>query len=134
MASPYYVTFNSFSEPGEGFLVTTQQAADLPFAVKRIFWTLDTPASVVRGQHAHWHTELVLVNLKGNATIELENQAGEVQTFVLDSPTKGLYLPVMHWSRIYLQPEAVLLCLASTDYEEADYIRDYEAFKAVSKQ
>nr|WP_225986680.1 FdtA/QdtA family cupin domain-containing protein [Rufibacter sp. LB8] len=116
-------------EAAEGFLVTTQHSHKLPFAIKRVFWVYDTPASVVRGQHAHVHTEMVLLCLQGTATIEVEDVEGNKETFTLAQPNAGLFLPTLHWSKIYLQPTSVLLCLASTDFAEEDYIRDYQVFK-----
>lgn len=90
-----------------------------------------TPADVVRGQHAHFQTEMVLISLQATAIIDVENTAGQVHRFQLDSPHQGLYVPVLHWSSIYLRPDSLLLCLASSDYAEEDYIRDYEVFRTL---
>jgi hypothetical protein len=48
---------------------------------------------------------------------------------VLDEPNKGLYISSDMWRVMYdFSPDAVLMVMASTYYEESDYIRDYDEF------
>lgn len=125
---PHLLYFDSIGQPDEGYITTTQQAANIPFPIKRVFWTYNTPLGVVRGQHAHKRTEQVLIAAQGIIRVEVESGRGEAQEFELSAPDRGLYLPRMHWSRIRLSEGAILLSLASTDYIEEDYIRDYTTF------
>ena len=47
----------------------------------------------------------------------------------LDSPEKGLYIGRGIWREMSdFSPDAVLMVIASTRYDEADYIRSYEDF------
>jgi UDP-2-acetamido-3-amino-2,3-dideoxy-glucuronate N-acetyltransferase len=49
----------------------------------------------------------------------------------LDDPARGVYVPPMVWTDLHnFSADAVVLCLASLPYDEADYIRDREAFLA----
>jgi hypothetical protein len=49
----------------------------------------------------------------------------------LDSPEKGLYMGPGIWREMSnFSPDAVLMVIASTRYDEADYIRDYDDFLA----
>jgi hypothetical protein len=51
------------------------------------------------------------------------------KTIVLDNPNVGLYLPPLTWSeQTNYNPDTILLVLASHDYNELDYIRNYEDF------
>ncbi|MFT2010087.1 FdtA/QdtA family cupin domain-containing protein [Pontibacter sp. 13R65] len=128
MASvPYILQFDQFGSPSEGFITTTQFAERLPFAMRRVFWTYDTPIDVLRGNHANKTTEEVLVALTGTVTVEAETKAGK-NTFTLSSPVTGLYIPAMCWTRISFSPDAIVLCLTSTDYDQEDYIHSYEDF------
>ncbi|WP_347157979.1 sugar 3,4-ketoisomerase [Pontibacter chitinilyticus] len=127
-ASPYTFPFHSIGSPAEGFVTTTQCAGNLPFAVKRVFWTHGTPAAVVRGRHAHKATEQVLVAVQGRIRVAVDNGSTQ-QTFILDAPDQGLYLPPLHWANLNFEEGALLLCLTSSDFSEADYIRSYEAFQ-----
>jgi len=40
-----------------------------------------------------------------------------------------LYIPRLYWRTIKFSHNAVLMCLASMEYDEQDYIRSYEEFK-----
>ena len=53
--------------------------------------------------------------------------------YILNNPVVGLFIPKMHWRTISFSRNAVLLCLASAEYDEADYIRDFEEFKSKGK-
>jgi hypothetical protein len=44
---------------------------------------------------------------------------------VLNSPDRGLYIPPLTWgNQFQFSNDAVLLVLASHEYDDADYIRD----------
>jgi WxcM-like, C-terminal len=126
---PSYIQFNKTGNQTEGYISSTQFADKLPFAVKRVFWTYDTPQQVVRGRHAHIATEQVLVALNGSIEIKADNGRGHIETFTLVQPNQGLYLPPMYWTNLYFSAGAILLSLTSSDFDEADYIRDYQVFK-----
>ncbi len=125
---PHYIPFNRFGEPPIGYL-TVAENPDLPFEVKRMFWTYYTPEQVVRGRHAHHETEMILVAVAGRIIVTTEDRDGMIQTFPLEKPNEGLYIPPYSWHTMQYSHNAVQLVLCSTTYDEADYIRDYEAFK-----
>ena len=54
---------------------------------------------------------------------------------VLDSPSKGVYIPSMVWATQYkFTRDAVLLVLASEYYDASEYIRDYGEFLALRQK
>ncbi len=110
-----------------GFIVSTQQAANLPFAIRRVFWSFDVPEFIIRGNHAHREDKKVLIAVHGTITIETETS--KKRKFVLDSPFQALYVPALCWIKLQYAPNSVLLALSSTDFSEQDYIRHYEEFK-----
>ena len=57
-----------------------------------------------------------------------EVKGGEKQEFILDSPKVGLYIPKMCWRMMQYSHNAVQMCIASQEYDEKDYIRDYQEF------
>ena len=61
-----------------------------------------------------------------------EDLQGNKETFVLDTPNKGLFIPEKLWRDIQFSHNAVLLCLASEVYTTEDYIRDYDEFKNIA--
>ena len=127
-AAPHLIHFKQFGSPAEGYITTTQFASNIPFEVKRIFWVQDVPEKTIRGQHANKLTEEVLVALHGVIKVKTESKQGE-QLFELDSPDLGLYIPSLCWTELVFEQDATGLCLASTDFDESDYIRNYSVFK-----
>ena len=101
-----------------------------PFPVQRIYWIHSLSAGDLRGQHAHKYTQQLLVAVNGHIQIRL-NDGFSTHTYTLDDPSRCLSIPGGLWRDIdILDDHAVLLVLASTHYDEDDYIRDYEVFKA----
>lgn len=128
--TPHLIHFPKLGEPTIGYISVGENAKDpLPFAVQRVFWTYYTPESIVRGRHAHHRTEQVLIAAAGRIIVTTELANGEIQTFRLEDPFVGLYVPPNAWHTMQYSHSAVQLVLASQPYNEADYIRDYEAFR-----
>ena len=126
---PYLLRFDQIGDAASGFITSTQQAANLPFAVKRIFWTYDTPTEKSRGGHANKLTQEIMVVVAGGVEVETETLTGIKENFRLNDTNTGLYIPANCWLNIRLQPGTILLCLASTDFDPTDYIRDYDQFR-----
>lgn len=112
-----------------GNLIIATMDNTIPFVAKRIFWTCDTPSNVERGGHAHRNTHQVLVSVAGRIEVFTEMRDGSKAHFVLDDPRTALYLPAMCWRVIHFADKAVLLAMASTPFDHADYIRDLEEFR-----
>lgn len=129
-AGPGLLQFKGNGTAAEGFLFSTQAAAQLPFAVKRVFWLQQVPEDFTRGHHAHYTTQEVLVALRGSIRVSTQSQGGQ-HDFTLNNPQTGLYIPARCWVTLAFSPEALLLCLASTDYNPADYIRNYTEFQRI---
>lgn len=129
MIDPTYIDFETITFAGSGSISVARISEGLPFDVKRIFWTYQTPADVIRGRHAHHRTVQVLIAVAGTIHVELTAASGEKKHFTLDSPGKGLLIPPHFWHQMRYSEDAVQLVLASTAYEEADYIRDFNQFQ-----
>jgi hypothetical protein len=126
---PHLITFDKIGSPNLGYISVAEVADNIPFEIKRVYWTYFTPNHVERGNHAHLALQQVILSVAGIINFELENTAGERFEFILDEPNKGLFVPPGYWRRMRFSHSAVLLCMASELYDEADYIRDYETFK-----
>lgn len=131
--TPYLIAFEQVGNVAEGVLTSTQFAHKLPFAVKRAFWIKDTPPDRVRGHHANKTTEEILIALTGKIEVKAETSAG-VYKFSISEPNTGLYIPPLCWTELTFSEGTIALCLASTDYDEQDYLRDYDAFKKLIRK
>lgn len=100
----------------------------LPFNIKRVYYLYDVPSDSYRGGHAHKEQESVIIALSGSFEVVIDD--GETQKRVmLNKPTQGLYVPTHIWREIdNFSSGSVCLVLASTNYNEDEYIRDYDAF------
>ena len=126
---PHLIEFPKVGDPSQGYISIAEFDKHLPFEVKRTFWTYYTPESIVRGRHAHHITEQVLIAVSGRITVNTESREGEIHTFVLDHPHLGVYIPPTAWHTMVYSHSAVQLVFASTPYNPADYIRDFDEFK-----
>lgn len=124
---PYLIKFPEIGASELGY-ISIAEKENLPFTPKRIYWTYYTPQNVVRGKHAHINLEQVLVALAGKIEIEIEDVNSEKYHFILDSPNIGLYMPKLTWRDMKYTHDAVQMCIASIEYNEKDYIRDYNEF------
>lgn len=114
-----------------GSLVATN-LGDLPFLPRRTFAVYDVPSRDVRGEHAHRVCEQFLICLSGAVSCVVDDGQSR-QEFRLDQPDVGLYVPPLTWGTQYdYTANAVLLVLASDEYDPEDYIRDYDAFLAAA--
>lgn len=125
---PYWIHFTGIGDEEVGYISVAQSNSHVPFGIKRVYWVYHTPEHIQRGNHAHKVCKQVLIALSGTVEIELENTRGEKELFRLDKPSIGLFVPVLHWRKINLEKDAVLLCLASEEFDESDYIRDHNLF------
>jgi dTDP-4-dehydrorhamnose 3,5-epimerase-like enzyme len=100
----------------------------VPFSIERVYFIYDVPPGSERGSHAHKKLEQFMVAASGSLTVELDSGFGK-ESFVLDSPSLGLYVPPGMWRDLKdFSENSVCLVLASAKYDESDYMRDYEEF------
>ena len=108
---------------------------EIPFEVKRVYYIYDTTPGTVRGKHAHKALKQVLICVSGACTIECELPDGSKTQHRLDWPDRGLLIEGLVWREMKeFSKDAVLLVLASEQYDEKDYIRDYNLFKVESQR
>ncbi len=111
-----------------GNLSFIEKGNSLPFSIKRTYWIYDVPGGEIRGGHAFKKQKELIVALSGSFDVVLHNGITE-QRFSLNRSYIGLYIPNMYWRRMEnFSTNAVCLVLASTSYQEMDYIRDFESF------
>ena len=117
-----------------GSLSVLQSNVELGFPIRRVYFIYGMEQGTERGGHAHKEMHQCLIMVHGSARIMLEGPGGKYE-FVLQSPTQGLIVPPDHWREMRdFSKDAVLLALASTDYDPSDYIRDYTEFKRWSAE
>jgi hypothetical protein len=129
---PYIIDFPKIGNPEPGYISVAEAQKNIPFDIKRVYWTYFTPNEVKRGGHSHKKLNQFIFAVSGIITFKIEDALGNKEQFILDNPSKGLFIPEKIWRDIEFSHNAVLLCLASEVYDEKDYIRDYNEFKSLA--
>lgn len=115
-----------------GNLTVIEPPRDVPFDIHRVYYLYDIPAGEHRAGHAHRTLEQLLVAVAGSFDVVLDDGKRR-QTVTLNRPFVGLYLPRLVWREIEnFSSGAVCLALASSHFDESDYIRDYPQFVAAA--
>lgn len=111
-----------------GSLIALEAAREIPFPIERVYFVFETRPGVDRGFHAHKSLKQWAICVSGSCTMTIDD-GHQRRSVRLDSPEKGLYIGPGLWREMSdFTPDAVLMVIASTRYEEADYIRSYEDF------
>ena len=111
-----------------GNLTVAEGMNQVPFDVKRVYWTYDIPSGESRGGHAHKHCRELIIAISGSFSVTIDN-GREKETFHLNYPWQGLLVETGVWRTLDdFSSGAVCLVLASDAFEESDYIREYDDF------
>ncbi len=116
-----------------GRLSVAESNTDIPFNIKRVYYTYDIPCSAERGGHAHRELYQLIIAVSGSFDVTLDDGTN-CQTVFLNKPNTGLLVRPGIWREINnFSSGSVVLVLASDLYKEEDYIRNYEDFKLYRK-
>ena len=112
-----------------GNLSFIEEFKHLPFKIERAYWVYDVPGGEVRGGHAYKDNQEFIVALSGSFDVLLDDGI-EKKVFSLNRSYYGLYIPKGIWREISnFSTNSLALILASTSYNQEDYIYDYNYFR-----
>ncbi len=118
-----------FEDP-RGNLSFIEEFKQIPFKIERVYWIYDVPGGQVRGGHAFKEQQELIVALSGSFDV-LVDDGIEKQTFSLNRSYYGLYIPAGMWRQMEnFSTNSLAMILSSTPFNEDDYIRNYDEFKA----
>jgi len=108
-----------------GNLTFLQNPEQVPFKIKRVFWTYDVPGGFVRGGHAYKTQNELIIALSGSFDVVLLGNDGSTKSINLKRSYQGLLVPANQWRRLEnFSTNSVSLHLSSGAYNEHDYIRE----------
>lgn len=112
----------------EGRLAYMDNADFLLGEIKRSYSIFNVRAGVTRGYHAHKRLRQLVYCSYGKIKLYM-NDKNEITEFILDHPSKVVFMGPMVWHTMeWLVDDSVLVVLASENYDESDYIRNYDEF------
>jgi len=112
-----------------GNLSFIEEGSHVPFEIKRVYWIYDVPGGEHRGGHAFKQTDELIVALSGSFDLNLHDGTTEYK-YSLNRSYYGVIVPRMIWRMIdNFSTNSLALIIASTDYSESDYIRNFEEFR-----
>ncbi|GAR76279.1 TDP-4-oxo-6-deoxy-alpha-D-glucose-3, 4-oxoisomerase [Salmonella enterica] len=112
-----------------GTIISLERDKNIDFEIRRVYYIFDTKQGVVRGFHAHKNLKQLIIPVRGSCRFILDDGYERV-SILLDNPSQGLLVNSLIWREMSdFSDDCVLMILASNEYDESDYIRDYEVFK-----
>lgn len=134
MPEPFHkiINFPSFdTKNGILCMIQSDKKKDVgvPFKIKKVLSITGMKDSDKRGGHTHHKTHQILIATSGKCTVDLDDGKNK-SSVVLDSSNKGLLLYPYVWHVMHsFAPSTSLLVVADREYDEKEYIRDYNEFK-----
>ena len=93
---------------------------ELGFPIARVFYIHN--AVGVRGGHGHFKTLMGLIAVSGSCRILVRRVGCEELSYELHRPDQVLLLETGEWHEMFdFSPDAILLVLASREYDKSDY-------------
>lgn len=115
-------------------LLGTAEGGSLPFPVRRFYFLSELDENGERGRHAHRRLRQLVAVLQGRVEVVLDDGRSEPQVFRLEAPGSALFIPPGYWRVLHgFAPGTVVGVLASEEYDEGDYIRDYDEFRKFAR-
>ncbi len=101
----------------------------IPFKIARAYWIYDVPGGEKRGGHAFRNGDEFLIALSGSFDVEVDN-GNKTKRYPLNRSYMGVYIPARNWRTLdNFSTNSLCLVLASTPYDEADYLYEYTKWK-----
>ncbi|WP_339657190.1 FdtA/QdtA family cupin domain-containing protein [Flavobacterium frigidarium] len=111
-----------------GSITVIDNNVNIPFEVNRIYYLYDVPMGADRGGHGHYKLQQYIIAASGSFTFVLDDGVSKKE-FFLNDPSKALHIKPGIWREIKdFSSGSICLVLASHEYEETDYIREYDEF------
>lgn len=113
-----------------GNLTFIEGGHHIPFEIKRVYYLYDVPGGAERGGHGHKELQQLIIAMSGSFDVVVDDGMDK-KLFHMNRSYYGLYVCPMIWRELdNFSSGSVCMVLASTFYDEADYFRNYDEFRA----
>ena len=132
-SKPKIIQFPKIQDP-KGNLTFMQNLDQVPFQIKRTFWTYDVPGGEIRGGHAYKSQQEIIIALSGSFDVVVTNLDGKTERYSLNRSYYGLYLPNLTWRHMEnFSTNSVSLHISSKEFTEEDYVREFELLQELAQ-
>lgn len=130
---PKLINLPKIADP-RGNLSFFEENNQIPFAIKRTYWIYDVPGGETRGGHAFKQQKEFIVALSGSFEVVV-NYGNKEEVFLLNRSYTGLYIPNKIWRQMRnFSTNSLALIVTDTEYNEGDYIRNFDDFTKFTKE
>ena len=127
MNEPQIIELPKIEDP-RGNLSFIEENNHIPFNIERTYWIYDVPGGQIRGGHAFKKQQEFIIALSGSFDVMVDD-GSQKKTFTLNRSYYGLFIPAGYWRQMNnFSTNSLAIVVASTNFEELDYIRDYDFF------
>jgi dTDP-3-amino-3,4,6-trideoxy-alpha-D-glucose transaminase len=111
-----------------GILGVAEVSKHIGFPVHRAYYIRDVPAGAGRGGHGHRALRQCFLCLRGSVRLSV-SKGGVTEVVELNRPSQAAVVGAGCWRDLSdFSDDSVVIVLASDEYDEADYIRDFGDF------
>lgn len=111
-----------------GNLTFIEAGRHIPFDIQRVYYLYDVPGGAERGGHAHKNLHQLIIAMSGSFDVVIDDGA-QKKRIHLNRSYFGLYICPMIWRELdNFSSGSVCMVLASNQYDESDYYRDYSDY------
>lgn len=117
-----------------GNLSFVENMNQIPFEIRRSYWIYDVPGGTERGGHAYRENTEFVIALSGSFDVVLDD-GKNIKKICLNRSYHGLLIPKMTWrTMVNFSTNSLALVLSSTEYDQNDYIKEYQKFIQAVKE
>lgn len=109
-----------------GVLASIDVATNTFWPIERVFF-ISSESNEERGNHAHKTCKQLFVCISGILKILCKDGTNEKE-FILNGLGNTLYIPPGIWVSIKMEPNTSVAVITDQEYDDADYIRNWESF------